>query len=247
MSVGTRQYGYSYSQSQDCGSHSGDSLSGLSQDGPGSGGLVINVRCPSLSSARWCYRLYSIILASLGLLLSFLWVCFHLYVLSQTTTVELRLLRYLDIFLGLVEFLSMLSLLYASYSNSRLFIIVFMTSSLGVVVLYWSWYTYYSYDTDTLVYEDQTGTCLVITFIFLLLLLPVCLHYRSVELQLSGGDTHNVDDRDRHRVGDIKRHHHRHHRHRDRSPPPKYHESFQPVPAAPTLTPAAPPAPVLSA
>lgn len=31
-------------------------------------------RCPSLSSARWCYRLYSIILASLGLLLSFLWV-----------------------------------------------------------------------------------------------------------------------------------------------------------------------------
>ena len=107
----------------------------------------------------------------------------------------------------------------------RLFIIVFMTSSLGVVVLYWSWYTYYSYDTDTLVYEDQTGTCLVITFIFLLLLLPVCLHYRSVELQLSAGDAHNVDDRDRHRVGDIKRHHHRHHRHRDRSPPPKYHES----------------------
>ena len=100
-----------------------------------------------------------------------------------------------------------------------------MTSSLGVVVLYWSWYTYYSYDTDTLVYEDQTGTCLVITFIFLLLLLPVCLHYRSVELQLSAGDAHNVDDRDRHRVGDIKRHHHRHHRHRDRSPPPKYHES----------------------
>ena len=29
---------------QDCGSHSGDSLSGISQDGPGSGGLVINVR-----------------------------------------------------------------------------------------------------------------------------------------------------------------------------------------------------------
>ena len=38
--------------------------------------LISNIifRCPSLSSARWCYRLYSIILASLGLLLSFLWV-----------------------------------------------------------------------------------------------------------------------------------------------------------------------------
>ena len=49
-----------------------DSLSGTSQDGPG--GLVINVRCPSLSSARWCYKLYSIVFASLGLLLTFIWV-----------------------------------------------------------------------------------------------------------------------------------------------------------------------------
>ena len=95
MSVGTRQYGYSYTQSQashnkilqhktlklgvvifkfmfqDCMSHGSDSLSGHSHDGSG---VVINVRCPSLSSARWCYRLYSIVLAGLGLLLSFLWV-----------------------------------------------------------------------------------------------------------------------------------------------------------------------------
>ena len=49
-----------------------DSLSGTSHDGPG--GLVINVRCPSLSSARWCYKLYSIVFASLGLLLTFIWV-----------------------------------------------------------------------------------------------------------------------------------------------------------------------------
>ena len=41
------------------------------------GGVVINVRCPSLSSARWCYRLYSIVLAGLGLLLSFLWVSYQ--------------------------------------------------------------------------------------------------------------------------------------------------------------------------
>ena len=100
-----------------------------------------------------------------------------------------------------------------------------MTSSLGVVVIYWGWYTYYSYDSDTLVYDDQTGTGLAITMIFLLLLLPVCLQYRTIELQLAGGGTH--DDGDRH--GDIKiqRHHLRHERHRqrDRSPPPKYHES----------------------
>lgn len=227
MSVGSsRQYGYSYTQ--EC-----DSLSGSSHDGPG--GLVINVRCPSLSSARWCYKLYSIVFASLGLLLTFIWVCFHLYVLSQTTIVELRLLRYLDIFLGLVEFLSMLSLLYASYSNSRLFIITFMVSSLGVVVLYWGWYAYHSNDSDDMsyVYDDMTGLGLIVTLIFLVLLIPVCLHYRSIELQ-QGGGSQSVD---RERQGDIKtrRNQHRHdrHRNRERSPPPKYHESYPTVPTVP--------------
>lgn len=236
MSVGSRQYGYSYTQSQDqdCVSQQSDGLSVTSSGH--SSGLVINVRCPSLSSARWCYRLYSILLAGLGLLLSFLWVCFHLYVLSQTTIVELRLLRYLDIFLGLVEFLSMLSLLYASYSSSRLFIIVFMTSSLGVVVLYWGWYSYYSHDSDTLVHSDQTGTCLVITAIFLLLLLPVCLHYRGLELHHhSAGGGHGSSDTS----AKLRHHGPRGHRHRERSPPPKYHESFPsvpPLPQAPALT-----------
>ena len=56
--------------------------------------LVIKLRCPRLSSLRWCLKLYSLVLGGLGLLLSFVWVCFHLYVLSQTTTQELRLLRY---------------------------------------------------------------------------------------------------------------------------------------------------------
>jgi len=215
MAVGSRQYGYSYSQSQDCVSEHSDTC------GNSHNGVIINVRCPTLSSARWCYKLYSIVLAGLGLILSFLWVCFHLYALSQTTTAELRLQRYLDIFLGLVEFISMLCLLYASYSYSRLFIIVFMTSSLGVVVIYWGWYSYYTYDTDTLVYDDQTGTGLVVTMVFLVLLLPVCLHYRSIELQ-QDVDTEND------RQEDVKIHRHRHerHRHRDRSPPPKYHESF---------------------
>ena len=100
-----------------------------------------------------------------------------------------------------------------------------MTSSLGVIVLYWGWYTYYSYDSDTLVYDDQTGTCLVITLVFLLLLLPVCLQYRSIELHLArggGGGGHHDEDRE------AKRHHHHRQdrqRQRDRSPPPKYHES----------------------
>ena len=48
--------------------------------------LVIKLRCPRISSIKWCLKLYSLVLGGLGLLLSFVWVCFHLYVLSQTTT-----------------------------------------------------------------------------------------------------------------------------------------------------------------
>ena len=52
----------------------------------------------------------------------------------------------------------MLSLLYGSYNKSSIFIIVFLASSLGVVVVYWSWYLYNKYaDTDYPVFEEQVG------------------------------------------------------------------------------------------
>ena len=39
----------------------------------------------------------------------------------------------------------MLSLLYGGYSQSSLFIIVFLASSLAVVIAYWCWYFYTKY------------------------------------------------------------------------------------------------------
>ena len=39
----------------------------------------------------------------------------------------------------------MLSLLYGSYSDSNLFIIGFLASSLAVVIAYWCWYSYMKY------------------------------------------------------------------------------------------------------
>ena len=56
-------------------------------------GLVIKLKCPGVLSFKWCLKLYSLVLGGLGLLLSFIWVCFHLYVLSQTSLQELRQLR----------------------------------------------------------------------------------------------------------------------------------------------------------
>ena len=58
-----------------------------------SDGLVIKVRCPGILSIKWCLKLYSLVLGGLGLLLSFIWVCFHVYVLGQTSLQELRQLR----------------------------------------------------------------------------------------------------------------------------------------------------------
>jgi len=172
--------------------------------------LVIKLRCPRLSSIRWCLKLYSLVLGGLGLLLSFVWVCFHLYVLSQTTTQELRLLRYFDIFLGLFLFLSMISLLYGGYSHSRLSITVFITSSLAVMISYWCWYAYSSYYCEELsVYDNQASSIgLLLTVLYLLLLLPVLLLYRSLEL----------DHGQEHQPRRIERYDWKH----TRRPPPKY-------------------------
>ena len=64
--------------------------------------------------------------------------------------------RYLDIFLGLLLLHSMLSLLYGSYSKSSIFVIVFLASSLVVVILYWCWYFYIKYAViDYPVFEEQ--------------------------------------------------------------------------------------------
>ena len=39
---------------------------------------------------KWIVKLYSLVLGGLGVILSFTWICFHLYVLSVTSLAELR-------------------------------------------------------------------------------------------------------------------------------------------------------------
>jgi len=152
--------------------------------GGDSDSLVIKLRCPGISSFKWCLKLYSLVLGGLGLLLSFIWVCFHLYVLSQTSLQELRQQRYLDIFLGLLLLLAMLSLLYGGFSQSSLFIIVFLASSLAVLIAYWCWYFYTKYaGGDYPVFEEEVGEIgCILTLLYTLLVLPILLLYRSMEM-----------------------------------------------------------------
>ena len=45
------------------------------------------------TTARVCLKYYSLAVGCLGMFVSFLWVCFQLYVLSQTSGDELRMSR----------------------------------------------------------------------------------------------------------------------------------------------------------
>ncbi len=47
--------------------------------------------------------------------------------------------------MGLVLFSSTLSLVYAGYSESKAWLVVFTSGSLAVLILYWSWAAYNKY------------------------------------------------------------------------------------------------------
>ena len=95
-----------------------------------------------------------------------------------------HLFRYLDIFLGLLLLLSLVCLLYGSYSESRIWIIAFITGSLAVVLTYWCWYLYIKYSGMEYPESEQTAGEVggVLSVLYIVILLPVLLLYRSLEL-----------------------------------------------------------------
>jgi len=156
--------------------------------------LQISLRIPRISSFRWLLKLYCLVLGGLGLLLCLVWEIFQLYVLAHTTNAELRQQRYVDIFLGLLLLASLLCLLYGSYSESRLWVIAFITGSLAVVLSYWCCYLYNTHAAHLEEYPDAEGTisevATVLSVLYVLLLLPVLVLYRSLELAATGINAH---------------------------------------------------------
>ena len=66
--------------------------------------------------------------------------------------------RYLDITLGLLLLISMLSLLYGSYSLHPILLVIFFTLSLTVLVAYWIWYLYTNFIASHYpMFEEQVG------------------------------------------------------------------------------------------
>ena len=81
----------------------------------------------------------------MGVLLSSLWVVGHTYGLYQTEDKELRIQRYVSIFLGLSLLLSHLLLCYGSVQERRATVTLFFILSMAVLVLYWAWFGYLKY------------------------------------------------------------------------------------------------------
>jgi len=181
-------YSYSYEGNAECDHGYGGGQTQVSAD-ENDDSFIVKLHCPGLTSMKWIVKLYSLVLGGLGVILSFTWICFHLYVLGVTSLAELRQHRYLDITLGVILLVSMLCLLYGTYSQSPYFLILFFILSLVVVIGYWTWYIYVNFvSTDPVVFEDQIGRIgLVLTLVYCLLLVPIMLLYRYMELQMTDG------------------------------------------------------------
>ena len=110
-----------------------------------SSGVTILLSCPRLSSCSWVLKLYAKVFGGMGVLLSTLWVVGHTYVLYQTEDKELRIQRYVSIFLGLSLLLSHLLLSYGSVQERRATVTLFFILSMAVLVLYWAWFGYLKY------------------------------------------------------------------------------------------------------
>jgi len=144
--------------------------------------IELRIQCPTINSLRWCLKLYCLVFGGLGTILSSLWVVFHLYVLGETDSTDLRLQRYLDICLGVVMLASTLSLVYAGLIHSKTWLVVYTTGSILVIILYWSWTAYTSYVQleQPAYYKEAEDILLVFSLLYCLSLIPVLLYYRAL-------------------------------------------------------------------
>ena len=84
---------YSYEGNGECDHGYGGGQTQVSPDG-NEDSFIVKLHCPGLTSMKWIVKLYSLVLGGLGVILSFTWICFHLYVLSVTSLAELRQHRF---------------------------------------------------------------------------------------------------------------------------------------------------------
>jgi len=146
-------------------------------------GLTIQLRLPSLSSCHWCLKLYGLVVGGMGVIFSFLWIIVHIYVLTQIKDDgDLRMQRYLDILMGLSMLVSLVSLEYGSMSGEKAPLALFLILSLATIAGYWLWFLYLKYlKMENEASKEQGGVGVWVTGVYIVVVLPVLLFYRSLD------------------------------------------------------------------
>jgi len=152
----------------------------------GSERVTILLRCPPMSACVWCVKLYCTVLAGCLSLFSFLWVIGHTYVLAQTDESSLKVQRYVDIVLGLSFLVSHLILMHSSKHESRPHLTLYFVFSVSTLILYWAWFIYLKYAMgENEASKEMSDISLAVTMVYILLLVPIILLYKSLQTTIS--------------------------------------------------------------
>jgi len=147
------------------------------------GGVTVKVRFPSLASCHWCLKLYGLVVGGMGIIFSLLWVIVHAYVITQIVDDDdLKVQRYMDICMGLSLLVSLVSLEYGSMSSERGPLALFLILSLATIAGYWLWFLYLKYlKMESEASKEQGGVGVWVTGVYIVVVLPVLLFYRSLD------------------------------------------------------------------
>ena len=128
---------------------------------------------------------------------STLWVVSLVYVLSKTDDDGLRVQRYFDISAGLSLLLSFTCLLLGAIRKSGEGLIIFIVLSCGVLVTYWVWVGYLRYGLEeSEASQELLSSLIVLSFLYLMLLLPVLPVYKYLEEGIVGTE----EEEEQHKV-----------------------------------------------
>jgi len=147
---------------------------------------VVNVVVKIMAS-RYCLKIYSELLGVLVSFCAFIWVIFHIFIMWQTSQSyndDLRMARYLDICFGVLAFFSALALMYGAFVDSKTWLLVWTLGSMTGVVGKWVFYCYGKFSASQShpeVVKPFETAGVVLTFIYLLLSLPVWIFQYKIE------------------------------------------------------------------
>merc|ERR1712130_222510 len=167
------------------------------QNPHGSQGVTIILKCPRVSALHTCISVYLIIMGSLGVVISSLWVISHIYVLSHTSDNSLLEQRYVDVCIGISFLVSQTCLISGARGHRISHVLAFLILSCLVILLYWIWWAclYYS-RSDTEASKELWDTLSILSLVYVAsLLAPTLPFYKYLEEKQNRSPLDNDGDK----------------------------------------------------